>query len=380
LAKRGWIEDIRPKQDTTPNDGSLFITPEKKRARDKGVSPSAKRRKSNFNDRIAAAQPEGIGRGMTAKSGSGNPKGLQETEIDEVVNVTRGPPNYTFASLPYIRDITQKITGGTYYMDALCYRMTSVYDPRIGGSVSDLNAGAGVSNVNIVQTDAADVSQQKVRWFNYYAGMYKYYHVVSCRWNITMENLGSTPYWVHVMYTGQTPPPPGATNEDIMCWEGVKSYYVGTHSVALLATGELERTDIGTGEMNEDRDPATVSTALYETGNNIQSRSKGPLLQISGEYKPGDLNQEIRLDSEVENWTAVTTNPTLSERLYIMIKPQADGIDTNSANSSGQYICYRHRATLDYLVEFKELDDKLKWPVVRDPITITLVSDIESTS
>lgn len=385
LAERGVLTDLRPtkwqKAGVTKNDASLFITPEKKKKPEKeGISPALKK----VAAKEKAAQAEGLGtqRVMSKKvtSGSGNNAGLEETPVDDVVNVTRGPPNYTFASLPYIRDTVQKIAGGSWFMDAYAFRMTSVYDPRVSTTLTDANVGAGTANVNVTSTDAADVSQQKVRWFNYYAGMYKYYHVVSCKWELTFENLGTTPCWVHIMYTGATQPPVGATNEDIMCWQGVTSHYVGTHSVGVLSTGEIERMDIGPGEMNEDRVPDTVAGANFETTNNVSSKGVGPILKTGGSYKPGQLKQEIALDSEVENWTAVTGNPTLSERLYIMIKPMADGFDTNDAASTGQYLPYRIRTSLDYLVEFKELDDKLKWPVNRDPITITLNNDPTTTT
>lgn len=234
--------------------------------------------------------------------------------------------------------------------------------------------------MNMPNAAEPDATQQKVRWFNYYASMYKYYHVVSCQWHMTMENLGTVPFWVHIMYTGATAPPSGATNEDIMCWQGVKSYYVGSHSVAILSTGEIERTDVKAGTNDESAQPPTANTALFENTNNITSKGVSPILKASGSYKPGQNAQEINLDSEVENWTQVTTNPTLSERLFIMIKPMADGLSLNDGNSSDQNLCYRHRMQLDYLVEFKELDDKLKWPIVRDPITITLNNTSTSTS
>ena len=43
--------------------------------------------------------------------GSGNSQGLKETPIDDVGDVSRGPPEYTFASLPYLQDVKQNRTG-----------------------------------------------------------------------------------------------------------------------------------------------------------------------------------------------------------------------------------------------------------------------------
>ena len=127
---------------------------------------------------------------------------------------------------------------------------------------------------------------------------------------------------------------------------------------------------------NEDSTP-TNNAVNYETTNHVSNMGAGRIT-YHGEYKPGQFRREIHLDSEVENWTATNTNPSLPEKLMIRVKPVNDGIDTNSALSYGDDLHYKIRVKLNYLVEFKELKDGLRWPVQRQPITITIAQDVES--
>ena len=119
----------------------------------------------------ADAQP------MSGGGGSGNPAGLRETPIDfpdRKHPVQRGPPDYTFATLPFIRDV--RVTTTRWVLDH-GYRMTSPYDPSITqASSSDLNAGTGTAFASTVEaSDASDVTQTPARWFDFYSTMYNYY-------------------------------------------------------------------------------------------------------------------------------------------------------------------------------------------------------------
>ncbi|KAE9170349.1 hypothetical protein PF005_g27588, partial [Phytophthora fragariae] len=132
--------------------------------------------------------------------GSGNAPGLKETPIDDPYVVYRGPPDYTFCSLPYIQQ-RYSSAGDTYSTDYV-FRMTSPYDVRQEMVAGDVNVGAGVMNVD-TESDTGTVS---ARWFDYYAGMYKYYHVIGCKYDIFIENLKTDPLWAYLM--------PGA----LKCW------------------------------------------------------------------------------------------------------------------------------------------------------------------
>lgn len=380
LAESGWIGTHHQVKEPR----SFWKTPPTtnvKRSLDK-FSPAAKK-KLRFGDtpQITPSEPPPrltMGEAKKDGEGSGNEKGLSETPLDNVVDVTRGPPNYTFVSLPMIRE--EFIAESVWSLDKT-WRMTSVYDTHVThGARLDINAGAGSAVVEEQVADGADASAQSCRWFTFYAGLYDYYHVVSCRWVMVIENQCTNPFYVHVIYHNDTQPPQGATNQDMMLWSGVKSHFVGTYASAMTSLGETERQE-RPSTSNENREDVVMSgTGVnFESGNEITSRGPSPIVTITGSYEPGDFQREIRLDSEVENWTAVTTNPTLTERLTFRFRHAADGISLNSANSYNRGLVFNYKMKLEYLVEFRQLKTALRWPVQRQPITVTLNSTVDST-
>ena len=109
----------------------------------------------------------------------------------------------------------------------------------------------------------------------------------------------------------------------------------------------------------------------YLVGQHLNS-NRNNTLQLSGQYAPGDCTHEIRQDADVENWTAVTTNPKLREILLLRFKPETGRYrTTDQASSAGRTIRFKLTIRLEYLVEFKELKDELKWPVSTQPLTVT---------
>ena len=316
---------------------------------------------------------------MSGGEGSGNAAGLRETPIDVPDRkhpVQRGPPDYTFATLPYYFD---RRFYGTAFANDFGFRMTSAYDPRISfASTVDLNAGVGAALVNsIVAADSSDTADTPARWFDFYSTMYNYYHVLGCRWHATFENLNNEPMWVHMMYINDEVPPLGATNEDMQCWNDTESHYVGSHALAIDSNGGVEANHIPINLTNLEGSGPSGVTVNYESGNHVQSRGVGPILKLSGSYRPGQKSRQIHLDSEVENWTAVSANPALPEKLLFRVKPVWNGLDTNDANNYQRNISFRVVFQCEYLVEFKELKTGLRWPVERQPIIAAIQTNIE---
>ena len=204
-------------------------------------------------------------------------------------------------------------------------------------------------------------------WFDYYAGMYNYYHVISCQYHVYIENHSGEPIWAYQMFYNEDLPPVGGSNQDIQLWPGVKYHYLKEPYVSVVSGGWLERgnmvNDIVDEDMNQGADNDT-----YESSNNVVSRGGSTSCTFSGEYKPGQFRREIRLDSQVENWTSTNTNPSLPERLLIRIKPTNDRYSTNSTSNAGDDFRCLVRVHLNYLVEFKELKQELRYPVQRQPI------------
>jgi hypothetical protein len=311
--------------------------------------------------------------------GSGNNTNatLKETPVDDVYQVHRGPPNYTFASLPYLQNQTWHINR---YAANEVFRMTSPYDCRATTTLVDLNTNVtGAMQTDQEEIDSVDPNIEKARWFEMYASMYRYYHVVSCRWHATFENLTTEPLWVHQMYHGPTVPPAGASNTDMMLWSDCKSHYVGPVGIAVSSTGHVERNDILNNTDNAETATTTGTTANFESGNMLNANGPSNILIMSGEYKPGDADRDIKTDELVENWTAVSTNPKLTERLLLRIRPQWDAQKLNDILSFERSLKYRLTIKLEYLTEFKELKEGLKWPIQQQPISITInnTSDVK---
>lgn len=305
--------------------------------------------------------------------GSGNKAGLTETPIDKVVDVERGVSSYQFASLPWNATWYDNVTGMNN-LD-IGFRMTSPYDVVIATQTTDTNPSASAQREKTLKADADDTVVNKAMWFDFYANIYKYYHVVSCKWKLLFENMGNEPVWIHHGYiAGTTLPPTGASNMDMMNWSGVTSQFVpplgkfadseGLKNPQLVA-GFQSETDTA---VSTEIDPNT-SWPLTHKGSNI--------LQLSGQYSPGDADRDIKLDADVENWTLTSTNPKLPERLWIRLRPETERYrGTQDINiPAGRRIHYKYIVELEYLVEFKELKDGLKWPVSRQPLTITINQD-----
>jgi hypothetical protein len=300
-------------------------------------------------------------------TGSGNNAGLRETPIDNVGHVERGPPEYTFASLPFTRDF--KVVRTAWSTDE-GFRLTSPYDPQMTlAAAIDNNVGIGSTTTQTVATpDTNDTSTTSARWFDYYASMYNYYHVVGSKWHLTFENLSSEPIWLHVLKCNDEIPPVLATNEDIMNWKDAESHFVGTHAVAITTTGRIETNHSNNSENNVEGASSAGLVPNFEANQHVQSRGNGPIVKLSGKYRPGQIKRQIHLDSEIENWTAVTANPLLPERLLFRVKPYWNAISLADGNSYDRALQFRFTFTIDYLVEFKELKVGLRWPIERQPL------------
>lgn len=313
---------------------------------------------------------------MSDGDGSGNAQGTKETPVDDPYIVHRGPPDYTFSSLPY--NETRRFTSVATYGVDIATRMTSPYDPMITSAVSDINTDAtGVTNVWTPGATDPDATISSARWFDYYATMYKYYHVLSCRYKLYVENLGGEGLFVHVMFYNNELPPAGATNEDIMLWPSVRTKFLQPQykgifdTSAAIGTGAVTQTDPNTRE--DEANTSSASTNTYASANHVSNMIGHSSCQFTGEYRTGDFRREIVLDSQVENWTSVNANPALSERLLLRIKPENPALK----NDSGQYgdrVAFKYVLQLEYLVEFKELAAELRWPVQRQPISVVLNS------
>jgi len=309
---------------------------------------------------------------MVDGKGSGTTAGLSETPIDKVVDVERGVANYQFASLPF---------NGIWFGEEaniisndFGFRMTSPYDCVISTVKKDTNTGTGTQSDITMKTDATDTTANSAAWFDFYAGIYKYYSVVSCKWKILFENLSNEPLWLHQMYITDTSPLELASNIDMMNWPDCKSYFIDSYA-KFCDTNGVKSAQLASGWQTEGDTVSTTSNFL--TGESVASKGSN-ILQLSGQYSPGDCHRDIRLDADVENWTTVDTNPKLPERLFFRVKSEsaAQRAASNDTTNYGRRQKYKYTIQLEYLVEFKELRDGLKWPTFNQPLKVTIAENL----
>ena len=99
------------------------------------IKPSPTKTKESLLDLRSSVNNEKALIAMSSKTetGSGNDAGLKETPVDDPFNIQRGPPDYSFATLPYVQDFT---VSAPRWKTQHTYRMTSPYDCVITQSLS----------------------------------------------------------------------------------------------------------------------------------------------------------------------------------------------------------------------------------------------------
>ena len=285
-----------------------------------------------------------------------------ETALDSIKNdwhIFRGPPDYTHASLAAIYVNNAQLTANLF---ELGIRTTSPYQPFHGTTTADINTGLGTTSVIRLSGDAPF----KTTYWDYYASLYKYYSVLSCRYRITVENNTGDNIWMHVMSNNQEKPPEDASNEDIQLWRGTQSYFMTPHAKFYSGTRAFQQETAG---YNVESD-AVVNPQQYNPAGTAVARKNHAVVVHSGQYDAGEFRREVALDSEISTWTATNSNPSYPENLLIRIKADEASSSTTDALNRDRILDVNVRMEVEYLVEFKELDSRVRYPIQRNPITV----------
>lgn len=327
---------------------------------------------------MAKRMSDGSAKAKSAATQTEHNNGNHETELDPIrrgFEIHRGPPGYTHATLPYVWE--QEISGQLMNTWDYGFRMTSPYDPFIGKTNFDMNPGPGNSRADTLQPEASDAYTKQgfmVAWYRYYAQMYRYYSVLACRYKVQINNNSHEPFLVHTMFINDVSPPIQASNNDIMIWQGVNTKLVNPKMV-FGGVGSIN-TDEETGD-NFDDD--AMGAALNTTGASfaVANPNGSSIAVFAGEYRPGQYEQEIHLDEQVSTWTRTNANPTLREALLVRIKPKdsATAPAIGNSNDYNRALSWHIRVEIEYLIEFKELDSRLRWPVNRNPLGLAINDD-----
>lgn len=306
----------------------------------------------------------------------------QETPLDPIKSdwqIFRGPPAYTHVSLPAILEY-QHTSTNTFVQRDHVVRLTSPYQPFRGINETDLNTGTGVALYGVTaptgQWESSSGTAFEAQWYRMYADLYKYYSVLACRYRISFENFTGDKIWVHIMKYNKTEPPRDVSNHDMLLWSGVKSYLSTPHAAWFnqqqLKSGEANQDNM------EDDDHAGSSTNMDQFTNwGVSRQNNTAVIKHSDTYEAGSTQQEIILDEQVSTWTAVTANPLLEENLLIRIKNYDNATFAGVPNTKnyGRILNYNIKIEVEYLCEFRELQEGFRYPVRRNPIRINTEND-----
>lgn len=316
-------------------------------------------------------------------NGEAGDGGHHETQLDPIKRgwmIHRGPPDYTHARLPWMYE--QKLTATDEYVRDYGFRMTSPYDPVADGTSSDLNIGVGVATAIAAGTaDAKFNFSRNVAYWDYYASMYNYYSVLACRYKVRVENLCHEKFYVHSMFVTNTNPPSNASNWDMLIWKGVKSQLVHPKMAFTEPNANvINQVEHDALNMDEDAMPLSSTDNISGVSGLVANPVGSSFVYFTGEYRPGQADQQIHEDADVSIYTAVTTNPSLREILLLRIKPYDNAAvpTAGDVNNYTRTLTFNITVECEYLVEFKELKSTLRWPTSRNPLTVTINTDPES--
>lgn len=336
---------------------------------------------------------DGSTKSRSVGTNTDNDGGHKETQLDPIKTawqIHRGPPSYTHAVLPWVFEykldqaLLQATVGGAnanWETWDFGFRMTSIYDPYIATIPVDENSGAGVRLQSRLASEVGDSRTAPglgVGFLSYYATMYKYYSVLGCRYKVTIENLSNEKMFAYKMFCNDTNPPAEASNWDMMLWTAVEDkalLHPHIRYTTNTANGETQMREAAGGMLIDDDAPGLEDTNWGGVGYVNMTGSK--FATFAGEYRPGQHQHEIHQDTDVEIWTPVNQNPKLREALLIRLKPYDNATENapSGSNAFGSKLSFNIHVECEYLVEFKELQPYIRWPVNRNPISVNINTD-----
>lgn len=213
-----------------------------------------------------------------------------------------------------------------------------------------LNGGSGTRGaapaVFPVETVSVAHATEQANWFAFWAKIYEYYTVLSCEYEIILQN------------------PNTAAGSDALV-----GYDFNSYSDTAGATGN-QTPDTSTLIDMKSWKHIRWERVEPSSGNN----TKMGFSTIRGTYRPGQAARNISNDGDVKTWTSTLAGaqPTLKEflTLYYFKHPMNTVETTTTTGVNVQY-------TLKYIVQFKDLRVNARYPKtgVTD-ISMTTSSDV----
>lgn len=302
-----------------------------------------------------------------SQSFSDLPSGTQDTDTGgddmssgqlDATPITPAKPEYLWPNtktvmLPYSFAFSATNLKASKF-NQVHFRMTTVYD--IIRSTMTAGTWSGAENAlwpDMVRPYAADGAETNNAFtFNdslwkigngvteapamrkYWENFYKYYTVLGCEWEITVNNpsrLNGMDAMIGEMYTSRIKPPSAVQ-------EGANTYYVSP-------VDAVNWKGIKWHTINSDKGQNGINN----------------LLTLRGQYKRGQLGAglEISNDDEREIWNPISSVPQVPEDLTLLIMRHPAAFNPTAQTMIGLNFYCRFK----YIVQFKELKEQFEYPL-----------------
>lgn len=267
-----------------------------------------------------------------------------ETPVDDIpLHLSRRNP---------FRKTEQAILGYTSYTPlqtcsateavGRCYRLNSIYDCE--------SITTHTPNPATTTSDTADATVQTPMWRNYYMNFYRFWHVVGCRWKVTIEpshtvNVENGQYTAYLYFHGLEHPPT-KTVSGVQINHQYRIQHPGVQWKHFYP-GEATQSTIG-------GNPAPPDTFQY-INTTVTQNSKRNVCTFSGFWKPGMIHHEVGEDEHIQTWHKEIEVPPTPELLTVLIQPGP----RNEAPASS--LTFRIYIELEYYTQFKDLKTIYQW-------------------
>lgn len=202
-----------------------------------------------------------------------------------------------------------------------------------------------------IKTIDAAYTAERASWFNYWAKIYEYYTVLSCDYEIVINN-----------------PTGGNLNDALVAWD------FNSYSDTAGATGNKTPQDATLMDM------MTFKGIKWTKINSTTAIADSTTTKvIRGTYIPGMANRNVSNDGDVKTWnlTDVFAQPTLKEFLTLYFYKGALSYAKPATLPVGLNVQYK----LKYKIQFKDLRLNARYPKTGGTaITQTISTDVMQTS
>ena len=267
-----------------------------------------------------------------AMTGSGGNKSHQETNVDPFIGAQLLPFADTQNTVcPFYTSGTLSLGSGANSQSTLQLRLNSLVDIVTGTSYEE-DPTPTKDTVPTTST-VANPTLEYPMMYNYWSSIYQYYHVVGCRYHLTLMGVDSADQRVSVWtyHHGQQEPPYADLDGTNVVPDYIRQMHPHCHMKKLLFNNS-------------------------SGGANAFTRS---ITHVTGNYAPGTkyAHNTIAEDDFVQNWIKVgQVNPLREKVTFILNRDDW----TRSINTAAVVIRYELRVT--YLVQWKDRVARYEYP------------------